>query len=47
MDDPELTALRQMIAQAADMCTDTDLLDLIYRLLTIEITTKEQKGRSL
>lgn len=32
-DDPERTALRQRIAEAADSCTDTFLLDLVYKLL--------------
>lgn len=32
-DDPERTALREMIAEAADDCTDTFLLDLVYKLL--------------
>lgn len=33
MDATELTALRQMIIPAVEQCTDTDLLDLIYKLL--------------
>ena len=32
-DDPERNALRQMIVSAAENCTDTATLDLIYKLL--------------
>ena len=32
-DDPERNALRRMIASAAENCTDTSTLDLIYKLL--------------
>ena len=39
--DPERTALRQMIAEAADDCTDTFLLDLIYKLLIQDEQRKE------
>lgn len=35
MSDPELTALRLMITDATEQCTDPDLLDLIYKLLTM------------
>lgn len=31
--DPERAALREMIAEAANDCTDTFLLDLVYKLL--------------
>ena len=36
MDDPEptLTALRDFISRALEACTDIDLLDLIYQLLS-------------
>ncbi len=34
--DPERDALRQMIAEAVDACTDASLLDLVYKLLTYE-----------
>lgn len=36
MDTDYLTVLRQMIAQAVDLCADPDLLDLIYKLLTAQ-----------
>ena len=38
MNDDDLPALRQMIAQAADQCDDHDLLDLVYKLLTTDPT---------
>ena len=31
--DPERAVLRQQIVEAAETCTDTSLLDLIYKLL--------------
>ena len=34
--DPESSALRQMITEAIEACTDSALLDLIYKLLTYE-----------
>lgn len=40
-DDPERTALRQRIAEASETCTDTDLLDLIYKLLAHDERRKE------
>jgi hypothetical protein len=40
-DDPERTALREMIAEAADCCTDTPLLDLVYKLLITDGQPKE------
>jgi hypothetical protein len=40
-DDPERTALREMIAEAADGCTDTPLLDLVYKLLINDAKQKE------
>lgn len=40
-DDPERTALRQMIAEAAEDCTDTFLLDLVYKLLAHDERRKE------
>lgn len=33
MEDSELISLREMIAQAVTECFDTDILDLIYKLL--------------
>lgn len=33
MEDSELIYLRAMIAQAVTECFDTDILDLIYKLL--------------
>lgn len=36
MNDDDLPPLRQMVAQAADQCTDPDLLDLVYKLLTTQ-----------
>lgn len=36
MEDPDALALRQLIATALEQCTDTDLLDLIYKLLITE-----------
>lgn len=35
--DPESNALRQMITEALEACTDASLLDLIYKLLTYEL----------
>jgi hypothetical protein len=35
-DDPERTALREMIADAMEECKDTSVLDLIYKLLKYE-----------
>jgi hypothetical protein len=34
MTDTELDARRTMVTQAVDQCQDTDLLDLVYKLLT-------------
>ena len=34
--DPERTALREMIADAMEECKDTSVLDLIYKLLKYE-----------
>lgn len=36
MDDPALEALRALISAAITACTDTNLLDLIYKLLIHE-----------
>ena len=36
MNDDELSALRLMVAQAADQCHDPDLLDLVYKLLATD-----------
>ena len=36
MNDDDLPARRQMIALAADQCTDPDLLDLVYKLLATQ-----------
>ena len=33
MDAPDTLALRQLIKEALEECTDTDLLDLVYKLL--------------
>jgi hypothetical protein len=33
MEDPSPKILRQLIEQALEVCSDIDLLDLIYRLL--------------
>ena len=33
MEDLEASALKEMIAQALENCHDTELLDLIYKLL--------------
>ena len=33
MGEPDQEALRELIAEALALCTDTDLLDLIYKLL--------------
>ena len=33
MEDADPLALRQLITNALELCTDTDLLDLIYKLL--------------
>jgi hypothetical protein len=40
-DDPERNALRQLISTAAEICTDTSILDLVYQLLTYENSCKE------
>ena len=34
MGEPDQAALREMIAEAIELCTDLNLLDLIYKLLT-------------
>ena len=34
--DSERDALRQMIVEALEVCTDTSTLDLIYKLLAYE-----------
>ena len=36
MDAPDTLALRQLIKEALEECTDTDLLDLVYKLLITE-----------
>lgn len=36
MDDPETTAIRQLILAAVNQCTDPELLDLIYKLLAVK-----------
>lgn len=36
--DPERAALREMIAEASETCTDTNLLDLVYKILIDEQT---------
>ena len=33
MDDPDLTAMRRMIANAVEKCSDLDFLDFIYQLV--------------
>lgn len=33
MEDPEELPLKQVIKQAVEICTDLDLLDLVYKLL--------------
>lgn len=40
MDDPVDLALKNKILQALEKCTDTDLLDLIHRLLIYYIDEK-------
>lgn len=40
--DPERSALREMIATAAENCTDTSILDLVYKLLAYE--NNDEKG---
>lgn len=35
--DEEGEALRQMIMQQIEQCTDTELLDIVYKLLIYEI----------
>lgn len=32
-DDPERSALREMISTAVEKCTDTAILDLVHKLL--------------
>ena len=34
MDDPDLNAMRQMIANALKKCNDIDFLNFIYQLVT-------------
>ena len=34
MDDPDDLVIKDLIAKALELCTDADLLDLIYKLLT-------------
>jgi hypothetical protein len=38
-DDPEGDHLKRLITQAVEHCTDSDLLDLIYKLLLLESPT--------
>ena len=33
MDDPDLNAMRRLIAQAVEKCSDMDFLDFIYQLV--------------
>ena len=33
MDDPDLLALRHLIKEALEECTDTSLLDMVYKIL--------------
>lgn len=33
MEDPEQELIREVVMKAIELCTDTNLLDLIYRLL--------------
>lgn len=42
MDDPDaLPVLKNMISHAVDLCTDSDLLDLIYKLLISDSCTAQ------
>jgi hypothetical protein len=34
--DPEPSAIKALIAEALEECTDVELLDLIYKLIIIE-----------
>ena len=43
-DDPERTTLREMIAEAVETCTDTFLLDLIYKLLIRDDEKQKEAG---
>lgn len=33
MDDPDIEAMRKLVAKAVEKCSDIDLLDLIYQLV--------------
>lgn len=35
MEEPDNLAIKDLIANAIELCTDTELLDLVYKLLTI------------
>lgn len=39
MDDPEEIPLKELIAQALKNCHDTDLLDLIYKMIIYDSET--------
>ena len=34
MDDDPLKVIQQLVIQAATQCTDPDILDLVYKLIT-------------
>lgn len=41
MDDLDDVPLKNVVAQAVEKCEDTDLLDLIYKLLIYETSQSE------
>ena len=34
MEDPTHLVIKELVVEALELCTDTDLLDLVYKLLT-------------
>ncbi len=47
MDDPEaLDVLKNLVTHAVNLCTDADLLDLLYKLLTSDSRKYDPKTSS-
>lgn len=40
MEEPDPFAIRQLITNALELCTDSDLLNLVYKLIVTDITQK-------
>jgi hypothetical protein len=37
MENPDIPPLKELIVKALELCTDTDLLDLVYKLLLSDV----------